>query len=563
MKRNKIKQKIYIRTFAALMATYLVLMMGFSIFLIFQEREVAGWELRMFALQANDAVEEVLQDQLDDKNQVIDLAKVKRAFIKKASLFSSVETEAAIYTGDYNLIFNTTGYWIVSYTEYEEGSKSYNGYGFLNPKDWFSEKEMNELENYLNANPQVEKPGDLSGYSLDLEGFWLDQDMVIPDKISVTPMYAQTIDEKGKSITSTGTEKNIVYASGYQNLKKLPFFEFGGIQPAANSYDGSEQQIKLRQIAQNQQRLKEAVQVHKFVTDEQVGLFTCRYYQVQPYRNTMYMADDQEISSEFWTVLVREINLWDRLAGTLIFVWLSCLIAFLSVVFILSSQSYRTYQKREELERFRQETTNALAHDLKTPLSIISGYAQNLLENIHTEKRVHYAGGIQTNVNRMDKIIREMLELSRLESDSLSLESEDLSLAEVSGEIIRRYRQVCAEKFITVQLAGDAVLKGDPALFDRVLNNFFVNALDNTPDGGIIRIQITDNKLEFYNSGSHIPKDKLDEIWQPYKKVDTSRGNSKGTGLGLAIAQSIFELYHYSYGAKNSNNGVVFWFKFA
>ena len=80
---------------------------------------------------------------------------------------------------------------------------------------------------------------------------------------------------------------------------------------------------------------------------------------------------------------------------------------------------------------------------------------------------------------------------------------------------------------------------------------------------GTIGIRITENTLEFYNSGSHIPEDKMDEIWLPYKKVDASRSNTKGTGLGLSIARTILELYKFSYGVKNSDEGVSFWFKFA
>ena len=82
----------------------------------------------------------------------------------------------------------------------------------------------------------------------------------------------------------------------------------------------------------------------------------------------------------------RDVNLWEQCSNTLVFVWISCFIIFMIVAFILSRQTYNTYQKRENLDRQRKEMTKALAHDLKTPLSIISGYAQNLQENIFTEK---------------------------------------------------------------------------------------------------------------------------------------------------------------------------------
>lgn len=206
--------------------------------------------------------------------------------------------------------------------------------------------------------------------------------------------------------------------------------------------------------------------------------------------------------------------------------------------------------------------TNALAHDLKTPLSIISGYAQNLKANIHTEKLEHYAAHIQFNVERMDKIIGSMLEMTRLESDSLQIKREELSLAEASQEVLERYRSICQEKSITVNSEGGAVIEADHAMMVRVIDNFFINALENTPEGGFIGIRIRDGLFEIYNSSSHIPEERIKEIWLSFKKAELSRGSSKGTGLGLAIASTILELHGFSYGAENRDSGVVFWFKF-
>jgi signal transduction histidine kinase len=205
--------------------------------------------------------------------------------------------------------------------------------------------------------------------------------------------------------------------------------------------------------------------------------------------------------------------------------------------------------------------TNALAHDLKTPLSIISGYTQNLIENIHTEKREYFAGKIQDNVTRMDKIIKEMLEVSRLEDGLYPSKTEELSLYLISLEIINRYQQVSEENSIKTLLEGDALVLGDESFIIRVIDNFYINALEHTKVGGSIQITINDSVFEIFNSGSHVPDDMLDEIWLPYKKVDESRSNTKGTGLGLSIARTILDYYNYSYGVRNTEDGVVFWFR--
>jgi signal transduction histidine kinase len=568
LKRNSARRIIYTRTSLAFFAIYFVLIIGFTIFLISKEKKDAGKELWTYAASVNNRVGEILKDNIDSNNQVTDITKIKKYFVEETSLFTYSGTEMAVFTGDYNLLLNTKDYWLCSYTEYTEGNRHYTGYGYLNPKEWFTEKEIAELENYLYANPKAKKAGDLSGYVVNLDGFWVDNEMIIPDKITIVAMYAKTFDENGNVSASSGKHiDDIVYTSGYENTRDLQYFQNGFIQPKIIINHNSEKQNELRQMVTDEKKLKESIislipRMPLNYSVKRIGLLTYRYYLPMPYQNSIRGMGGQNYYSDFWTVIGRDINIWVRCSTTLIFVWVSCFIIFAVAALILSKQTYKIYKEREELEKQRQEMTNALAHDLKTPLSIISGYAQNLQENIHTDKREYYASHILANVNRMTGIIRDMLEMSRLETEPFQIKFEDISLAEACNKIINRYKHISDEKAIKVCLEGDAVVKADSSLMMRVIDNFFINALDNTPKGGSICIRIFDDIFEIYNCGSHIPEDKIDEIWLPYKKADLSRSNTKGTGLGLAISRTILELHKFSYGAKNNDDGVVFWFKF-
>jgi len=508
-KASKIKGAIYIRIFGAFLATYLVLMVGFSIFLISQEKKVEALRLEAFALQVNNIIENVLEDHIDSNNQIKNISKVKKEFVKESSLFKALGTELALFRDDYLPVFNTNDNWLCSYTEYREGTRRYMGYAFLNPRDWFSEEDVKEIENYLYATPKAKKVGDLSEYLIVLEGFWLDNEMVIPDKIRITSMFATSFDEDGNVIgSSSGKHSNdIVYVSGYENTKGLPYFEHGSIQPVNKDYPPSEKQIVLRNLVLDKEKLRETIKQGQIGNAllERVNLFTYRYYLVQPYQNTVRVLGDNNYYSQFWTVIARQGNLLEQCGSRLAFMWLSCFFAFAIAAFILARQSYKNYQEREEVERYRKEMTNALAHDLKTPLSIVSGYAQNLIENVQTEKREHYAANIQANVERMDRIVQEMLDLSRLEANSFQIKFGEVSLSEVCGKIISRYKEIWQEKSIKTHLEGDAIIKADPVLMEKVIDNFFVNALDNTPKGGRISIRIAEKTLEFYNSGSYIP----------------------------------------------------------
>lgn len=561
-KRNPTKRRIYVRTFSALFAVYLVLMAGFSFFLIRQERKEKGMELQANAFQINNIFEEVLQGNMDAEGGVADIPKLKKELIDKSPFFSDPNTEMAIYTGDYDLVYHTDDYWRCSYTKYSVGNTSYTGYAYLDAKKWFGKKEIQELNRYLYAVPKPEKPGDLDGYSLDIEGFWLDNGMVIPDKIYITPMTASSFDKDGNATSGSGTRReDLVYRSNYQNTGGLPYFDYASIEPTRNESTLRNPAV-LRSMVQDVNKLKTNVKKMKFLSYETVSPVTYRFYLVMPYQNTID-ASDQKYTSKSWTVLAREINLLNQCGTTLAFVWVSCFATFLVAGLILSAQTYKLYHEREQLEKRRTETANALAHDLKTPLSIISGYAQNLIENVMTEKRGHYAAHIQENVNRMDHIVREILELSKLEANQLQTKSEEVSLSVVCAELIKRYELVCHEKALEVHCQGDAVIKADFSLIQRVIENFFINALDHTPSGGAIRMKITGGVFEIYNSGSQIPEEKTKAVWEPYIKGEESRSGTKGSGLGLSICSAVLELYHFSYGVENRDDGVVFWFRYA
>jgi signal transduction histidine kinase len=550
-----------------MVAVYFVLMSGFSIFLILQEKKQQGIGLQNYVYQENNTIEEVVLQNMDQDQQVTDVAKLKRDLVNHVATIYQGATEPvelAIYTRDLQMVYSSGDSWLCYCTK-QPGDET-GEFASLYPNDWFGQKEVKELENYLYADPLPKKPGDLDEYSLEVEGFWLDNEVLIPDKIYVTPMYAKSFDQWGYVESSDGTRlEDLVYRSGYHNTKGLPYFKLGtaDIQRYA-SVPTDQKQLALLKMVRDKDKLKSTRNTLNLLSYECVNPVTYRYYLVMPYQNMIYSdSGDQDNYSASWTVAAKQVNLLNYCGRTLAFLWGSSLIAFLAAAWILSAQTYKTYREREEMERRRRDTTNALAHDLKTPLSIISGYAQNLMENIRTEKREHYAKHIKDNVDRMDAIILEMLELSKLESDQYQMSIEEVSLESVCRSLIDRYSLLCAERSISIELEGDAVVKADYSLILRAIDNFFTNAIEHTPEGGEIEIRIADGRFEFYNSGSRIPEDKIMDIWKPFLKADESRSNSKGSGLGLSITSTILELFHFSYGAENRDDGVVFWFVFA
>lgn len=240
---------------------------------------------------------------------------------------------------------------------------------------------------------------------------------------------------------------------------------------------------------------------------------------------------------------------------------LSLILAMLCAI-ILSCALLRVWRKQERVERVRRETTAALAHELKTPLSVLSATAELLGDNLAPEKQAHYLGVIQQQAQRMDGSVRHMLELSRLETGAKALRRTAFSLAELAQE--RLQAALPADSTIRTEFAaqGEYEVNADRALLTRALDALLENAVQHTPADGCITVHLADGVLSVTNTGDAIPADALPRLWEAYYQADPSR-SAKGDGLGLSIAKTVFDLHGYACGAENTEIGPKFWFQFA
>ena len=246
----------------------------------------------------------------------------------------------------------------------------------------------------------------------------------------------------------------------------------------------------------------------------------------------------------------------------LIPVWAFSLALALFCAAVLSYALLRVWRRQERVEQVRRETTAALAHELKTPLSVLSAAAELLEDNLAPEKQAHYLDVIQTQAQRMDGSVRKMLELSRLETGVQALRREEFPLAALAQE--RLAAALPADGSLRTELASDSeyMVNADRALLARALDALLENAVQHTPEGGCITVRIANGMLSVANTGDAIPNHALPRLWEAYYQADPSR-STKGDGLGLSIAKTVFDLHGYTCGAENTDAGPKFWFKFA
>ena len=221
---------------------------------------------------------------------------------------------------------------------------------------------------------------------------------------------------------------------------------------------------------------------------------------------------------------------------------------------ILCWQLGRVYDAQAALEASRRRTTNAIAHDLKTPMAAVMAYAENLMEEVQPQKRDHYIAAIHTQTARMDRIVREMLELSRLEAGADQLRREEFSL----GALCRQAAEEQPGDHL-VLVSGDAAVCADREMLRRVLDNLLSNAQNHAAPGSAISVTIGRDRLEVLNVGQPIPEEQMERLWDAYYQADEAR-SAGGSGLGLSIVREILQRHGYSYGAENREEGVCFWF---
>lgn len=237
----------------------------------------------------------------------------------------------------------------------------------------------------------------------------------------------------------------------------------------------------------------------------------------------------------------------DFLKTYLSFIILLSIIYFLAdmiVCFILSNLSYSKLKVFYQNEDYRKALMSSMAHDLKTPLTVMSGYAENLKENIQTDKREHYADAILENTNYMNGIITDVLGLAKLEENTVKGGHEKMDFCDIASKQAERIKPLLEEKNIKLSVEGSYKRNADRASLERVMDNLLSNAAKYTKDGGNINIYAKDTPFSKHifvieNTPIDAINVKPQKLWEPFVKGDESRSDKNGTGLGLSIVKNI------------------------
>jgi two-component system, OmpR family, phosphate regulon sensor histidine kinase PhoR len=202
------------------------------------------------------------------------------------------------------------------------------------------------------------------------------------------------------------------------------------------------------------------------------------------------------------------------------------------------------------LEEVRRDFVANASHELQTPLAAIRGFAETLLASpsLPDADRVSYLEVIERHARRLGNIVRDLLELSTLESRKLRLAPGAVEVEKLAAELVRDARLRCEERQLSIEIecAGDPQAFTDPRALEQVLTNLLDNAIKYTEPGGRIALRIGGDaermRVEVRDSGIGIPPQDLGRIFERFYRVDRARSRALGgTGLGLAIVKHLVQ----------------------
>lgn len=232
-------------------------------------------------------------------------------------------------------------------------------------------------------------------------------------------------------------------------------------------------------------------------------------------------------------------------------------------------------EEKSKIDEMRKSFISDVSHELKTPIALIEGYSEGLLENVNSddESRRFYAEVILDEANKMDKLVKQLLELMKLEYGKREFNNKSFDIVELEKEVVRKSKVMLDEKNaeVNIETQNEIQVLADDFYIEQILTNYLTNAIKHVQDKNgkkVIEIKneinLEENKVRInvFNTGENIKEEDINRIWNRFYKIDDSRHREDGgTGIGLSFVRAIMNNYKNKYGIINKEDGVEFYFE--
>lgn len=234
----------------------------------------------------------------------------------------------------------------------------------------------------------------------------------------------------------------------------------------------------------------------------------------------------------------------------------------------LSQTLKQAAEDLQQVEKLRNELIANISHDLRTPLTMISGYAE-MMRDLPGENTPENIQIILDETTHLSRLVSDVLDLSKLRSGSNELQLKTYCITDSIQSVIERLQALTNQEGyqITFDYHDKIYVEADELQISQVIYNLCTNAINYTGDDKLVRIVQTNHennvRIEIIDTGQGISEDEIDKIWERYYRTNSNHTRAKvGSGLGLSIVGRILEHHHAKYGVNSKQNiGTTFWFE--
>ena len=229
---------------------------------------------------------------------------------------------------------------------------------------------------------------------------------------------------------------------------------------------------------------------------------------------------------------------------------------------VANKQLQKDIEKEKEREKLQTEFFRAVSHELKTPLTIIKGELEGMICEVgeYKDKKKYLKHSLKV-ANEMENLIKEILSVAMMKDENFKLNMKNLNFTNIIKKAYRKYQGIAEDKGIEIitDIQDDYEFTGDERLLENAISNVVGNAVIYSPKKEKVFIEFNNKMIKIENTGIHIEKEDLKQLFNPFFRVDKARSrNTGGSGLGLYITKTIFYYHNISYKVENTKRGVLF-----
>lgn len=229
----------------------------------------------------------------------------------------------------------------------------------------------------------------------------------------------------------------------------------------------------------------------------------------------------------------------------------------------VNQELQQSNRRLQELDHLKSAFVSVASHELRTPMTAIRALVENMLDGVTgslTEQQSHYLSRVKYNINRLTRMITDLLDLSRIEAGRVELRLEPVPVAGLIEDVVENLRSMTGEKSLILEVlhsSNPPPIQADRDKVVQILTNLIGNAIKFTPFGGTIKVKTKvqdDTYMHFgvFDTGCGIQPDELPRVFEKFFRGESIQTEVRGAGLGLAIAKSLVELHGGQIGAEST-----------